>query len=449
MSKPEHDNHQEQFALSFYEQSPLILKKPVQAIHMGITGGFINKTQRLAFNAMLKNAHDIEAASPDTNHEIYSINRDVLQSMIGYKSTNRKHLRETLMNMMNLKVEWDILNQDGSARWAACVLMPYVEFDEHKVRYSYVSNLKSMLMNPEIYQRLDLRIQSSLRLDASVALYDWVNRFRTNPSKTTNLMTWEQWRWVIYGQIDSESSSLNEYKVFKRDKLNPAIAEINSTTDLQITLEEDKDGGRKVKYLKFIVLEKEIFNAEKKSDQTQEDWNKKLGDMNLTERERKKIIQTYSTDIIKAHYEYTMNRVGDKTKVTLKSIGAYFKNAIKSGYANELVQDQLKKENNQSANIMSDIEEQFRSVRNVEASGLFRELASEERERLIAEYNQQIEIKGAAIPSDPVKRIKRLMLPFYAWYSQKTWGAPTAQELLTFAMHNGSLSINKKHGVIS
>lgn len=446
--KSDLDNQPEQFALAFYEQSPLILKKPVQAIHMGITGGFINKTQRLAFNAMLKNAHDIEAASPDKNHEVYTINRDTLQSMIGYKSTNRKHLRETLKNMMNLKVEWDILNQDGSARWAACVLMPYVEFDEQKVRYSYVSNLKSMLMNPEIYQRLDLRIQSSLRLDVSVALYDWVNRFRTNPSKTTNLMTWEQWRWVIYGQIDSQSSSLNEYKVFKRDKLNPAIAEINSTTDLQITLEEDKDGGRKVKYLRFIVLEKEVFNAEKKSEKTQEDWDKKLADMNLTERERKKIIQTYSSDIIKAHYEYTMNRVGDKNKVALKSIGAYFKNAIKSGYANEVVHEQIKQEKNQSSNIMTEIEEQFRSVRNVEGAGLFKELSAQERQSLIDEYNQQIEVKGAAIPADPEKRIKRLMLPFYAWYSQKTWGDPTAHELLNFAMHNGSLSINKKDGVI-
>lgn len=75
-----------------------------------------------------------------------------------------------------------------------------------------------------------------------------MNRFRTNPSKLTNELVWGDWRWVIYGEV-SETSVLNEYKLFWREKLNPAIKEINERSDLTIGLIENKDGGRSVKIL--------------------------------------------------------------------------------------------------------------------------------------------------------------------------------------------------------
>lgn len=57
---------------------------------------------------------------------------------------------------------------------------------------------------------------------------------------------------VHYEEID-ESSVLYEYRVFKRTKLKPAIAESNERSDLNIELIENKDGGRSVKYLQFLV----------------------------------------------------------------------------------------------------------------------------------------------------------------------------------------------------
>jgi plasmid replication initiation protein len=449
MATKSEKNEQSQFALSFYDHAPQILKKPVQAIHMGITGGIINKTQILAFNAMLKNAHNVHAADPDGNHEVYSISREYLMSLIDYTSHNRKHLKDTLKRMMDLKVEWDVLHQDGSNRWAACVLMPYVEFDENKIYYSYVSHMKPMLLNPETYSRLDLSIQRSLKLNSSVALYDWVNRFRDNPSKKTNEMNWEQWRWAIYGVVDNELSSLNEYKIFKRDKLNPAIAEINAKTDLKIKLIENKDGGRKVKFLQFIVEEVPLFDPANKSEKIQEDLDKKLADIGMTERDRKKIISKFSAEVIQSHYDLTMKRVADPSQAALKSVSAYFKNVIANGYANQIKVDLPKESKNENNNVMIEIEEQFRSSRNIVAAGLFNELSFEEREQLISDFNEQLEIKAASIPKQPEKRIKRLMAPFFAWFAQKTWGNPTAQELLAFAMENGALSVNKRPGKIS
>jgi hypothetical protein len=166
----------------------------------------------------------------------------------------------SLTQMQKLTVQWDFLRKDGDPMWASCVLLPFVAFDRDKVFYSYAAQIKPMLFDSKIYARLDLRIQRTFRLDPAAALYEWVNCFRTNPSKRTNEMTWTDWRWCIYGEV-SETSILNEYKIFKRDKLKPAIKEINEKSDLTIELIENRDGSRSVKYLQFIVEEKQIFRA--------------------------------------------------------------------------------------------------------------------------------------------------------------------------------------------
>ena len=118
-----------QMALALlFEQQPEILKKPVQAIHMAITGGIQNKTQRLAFNAMLKHALEEHAKNPTVNVDTYSMSRVELMRIIDYTSPNRKHLKDALTQMQKLTVQWDFLQQDGDAMWASCVLLPLVGY---------------------------------------------------------------------------------------------------------------------------------------------------------------------------------------------------------------------------------------------------------------------------------------------------------------------------------
>jgi plasmid replication initiation protein len=419
MSKDGREAQQFQFNLELYDERPEILKKPVQAVHMAIAGGVQNKTQRLAFNAMLKHAHDIHARNPNKNFDTYEISRVELCEMIGYQSKNRKHLKDVLKQMQSLTVEWDILRQDGEATWASCVLVPMIGFDKDKVFYSYAPHIKPMLFDPKTYARLDLRIQRQFALDCSAALYEWCNRFRK--VMRTNTMPWEQWRWVIYGAVD-ESSILNEYKLFKREKLKPAITEINQKSDLEIVLIETKEGGRKIKNLQFMVQEKSLFvESDESTDRTLE-LDKQLEDLGVNARDRKKILSKYGPEVIEAHIRYTQRRLGDTTKEEIKNVGKYFVNAIENGYANDLVKKELEPTLNVEG--WEEIVNKFREARNKDAEKLFKELDIEEQESLISEFNDLQETKALNIPTDPKKRTKRYMAPLNPWYAQKTWGDP-------------------------
>lgn len=443
---PQIDPASSQLALALlYEQQPEILKKPVQAIHMAITGGIQNKTQRLAFNAMLKHALEENQKNPAISHETYSMSRVELMRIINYTSPNRKHLKDALMQMQKLTVQWDFLKQDGDAVWASCVLLPFVGFDRDRIYYSYAPQVKPLLFDSKIYARLDLRIQRQFSLDASAALYEWVNRFRTNPSKLTNEMKWEDWRWVIYGEVN-ENSSLNEYKIFKREKLKPAITEINAKSDLTVELIESKDGGRSVKNLQFVVEEKPMFSAENEAaGEARAEWEKRLEDLGLSLRDRKKIIAMYSIEQIDAHWRFTMDRVNDKSQAPIKNPGAYLKRALEGKYAGGgEAAPAPAAAHPQETGSLEQIRAAFIQARNDEAAGMFKEMPEVDRERLVVEYNETQDSQAAKLPPAPSARKPRHLIPFYAWLAKKYWGEPTAQDLFDYGLKTGAISL--KHG---
>lgn len=431
-----------QMALALlFEEKPEILKKPVQAIHMAITGGIQNKTQRLAFNAMLKHALEEHEKNPNAVIDTYSISRIELMRIIDYTSPNRKHLKDALTQMQKLTVQWDFLQQDGDAMWASCVLLPFVGFDRDRVYYSYAPQIKPMLFDSKIYARLDLRIQRVFKLDPSAALYEWVNRFRTNPSKLTNEMVWEDWRWVIYGEVN-EKSVLNEYKLFKREKLKPAMKEINEKSDLTIELIENKDGGRSVKTLQFRVEEKAIFRLEAPADSGESiEWESRLEEMGIGVRDRKKILSTYPLTFIDATWRFTMTRVADKSQKPIKNIAAYMKRALEGKFAPEVV---LPPPSSPGKDLMSmrNIQTNFIQHRNAEAEAMLKEMPAEDRDAVIAEYNALQPTKATKIPDEIDKRSARFMVPLYAWLAQKHWGEPTPEDVFQFAISTGAISVN-------
>lgn len=438
------DTSGSQLALALlYEQEPEILKKPVQAVHMAITGGIQSKTQRLAFNAMLKHALEMNAKEPGKVIETYSISRSELMRMIDYTSPNRNHLKKALSQMQKLTVKWDFLAQDGDAMWASCVLLPFVGFDRDFIYYSYAPQIKHMLFDSKIYARLDLRIQRALARDVTAALYEWVNRYRTNPGKLTAEMTWENWRWCIYGEIP-ESSVLHEYKVFKRTKLKPAIAEINERTDLNIELIENKDGGRSVKFLQFIVEEKPFFRLETDIDQEERaEWEKRLEDFGLTKRDRTKLLSAYSLSDIDAHWRFTVDRVNDKSQQPLKSPAAYLKRALEGRYAAATTAVPAPATTPEQSNFgsIAELQTAFNHARNDDAKRMFVEMPDSDRVAVVTEFNQHSQAIQLAL-GEFEHWLPRHAIPFYSWLAEKYWGTPDVQELMEFALKSGAVSLN-------
>lgn len=429
----------EQFTLAIFQEAPQILKKAVQAVHMGVIDGGINRTQRLIWNALLKHAHEA-----GDKHEIYTIPRTLLMDMIDYTSPNRKHLKDSLTGMQKMAVQWDMLAQSGMPGepvWTSCVLLPTVGFDKDKIYYSYNQQVKPMLFDPKIYMRLDLRIQRRFSLDCAASLYEWCNRYRM--IQRTAVLPWAEWRWGIYGQVE-ETSVLNQYKYFKKDKLLPAIREINEKSDLTIELLETKE-GRWIRDLQFVVLEKSVFVVTNEKQKVSEEWDKKMESLGVKERDRISILKKYAPNVLEAHYQYTVERMANQSLAHIKDPGSYFKDALANQRAKVKVVPDEEVASSNGMNMGAEIMAKFQEKRNEHAESMFNEMPVDMQQAFVSEFNDSEKEKEDGHPisiSSKSKPKYREMVMFYKWLGNKHWGEPAAQEVLDFALQQGEL--NKK-----
>ena len=108
-----------------------------------------------------------------------------------------------------------------------------------------------------MFARLSLEIISQLRSHAGIALYEICSRYKD--IGRTSRQAWSWWRPVLSGRPETEKTARLEYRIFKRDTLKPAIAEVCAVTDLEIELVEHK-AGRFIDELQFLIRRKPQAN---------------------------------------------------------------------------------------------------------------------------------------------------------------------------------------------
>lgn len=438
MAKKSADN----YSLSLFGGTPStdIFKKPVQASQMIVQNAVMTGQQLLAWNILVKNAKEQKELRTKLQkqngpiEQTYKISRVELMDRMGYLSTNRKPFKQALLKMQELRATWDVLGSDNT-KWASCVLLPFVQCDEEFVTYSFVNHIEPMLFESSLYSKIDLVIQKNLKLDASKKLYDWLARYRTNPSQLSNKAEWTFWKTIVHGAVD-ESSYTREYKIFKRDKLKPAINEINEISDLQIELIEDKEGTRSVKNLQFRVKEKPKFSTETEEKiaikEVKVDIHKELSKLNISTYYKKKLLQQFPEQIILNNLEYTLNRL-KKDPDLIKNHGAYLVAACEANYAGELKQAAVptaNKGNDQTSEILNMIQQD----RNKAAGEMFNEMDIDQQSELVTEYNIAAQFDEQKIPEEIGKRTNRHMIPFFTWLADKTWGPPTPVEIVEYTL---------------
>jgi hypothetical protein len=228
-------------------------------------------------------------------------------------------------------------------------------------------------------------------LDQSISL---------KPRKLTAVHTWEFWRTVIHGEVD-ENSYLNTYKLFKRDKILPAIKEINESSDLLIELIEDKNGTRKVQNLQFKVVEKPKIEGQPTNDTSPiKEFNIKeeLKELDISNHYYKKLIEKYDNNRIYRNILYLKDRIKEPNMDPVKSKGAYLLQACEFNYAG-IQEKQTSKETSSKGISAAEILSLIKKAKVDDAIKMFNEMDADSREDLIEKYNSKVEIEASRIRS--------------------------------------------------
>ncbi len=229
------------------------LRKPVNTLAIVPTkSSKITLLGRKAYNVLLYIAQE-----QGIEQEVF---RAPLQSIlrgVDFNSNAREVVKQHLRSMVSTLVEWQSPTAGEGEAWNVAGLVAHVKVykqgGENWVEWSFAPNIKLELLEPQRFARIRIDIISQLRRHSGVVLYEICSRYRD--VGLTARQVWQWWRPVLTGSPDTEESSKQEYRFFKRDVLKLAIAEVNAVTDIEVELIEHK-AGRFISEIQFRVAKK-------------------------------------------------------------------------------------------------------------------------------------------------------------------------------------------------
>ena len=228
------------------------VRKPVNTLAIVPKSARITSLGRKAYNVLL-----YEAQEAGLEHSVFRAPLERIVKGVDFDSNDHELIKKHLRAMVSTTVEWQSPTSGEGSAWNVSGLLAHARLTKERgqvwVEWSYAVNLKQELLEPTVFAKLKLEILSQLRSHAGIALYEICTRYR-DVGRTAR-QAWRWWKPVLSGQPETERSAKLEYRIFKRDTLKPAIAEVCAITDLEVELVEYKD-GRFISDIQFEVRRK-------------------------------------------------------------------------------------------------------------------------------------------------------------------------------------------------
>ena len=229
-----------------------IVRKPVNTLAIVPKSARITPLGRKSYNVLL-----FEAQEQGLEKEVFRAPLERIVKGVDFDSNDHALIKKHLRAMVSTTVEWQSPTTGEGAAWNVSGLLAHAKLSKERgqvwVEWSYAINLKQELLEPTVFARLKLEIISQLRSHAGIALYEICTRYKD--VGRTSRQHWRWWRPVLSGQPETERTAKLEYRIFKRDTLKPAIAEVSAITDVEVELVEHKE-GRFIAEIQFLIRPK-------------------------------------------------------------------------------------------------------------------------------------------------------------------------------------------------
>lgn len=334
-------------------------KKHVGAIH---TSGDLSLLERKLSNVLLLHAYDQLLAK-----RTHSLPVSILCPILGYDSKDIAGLKRALRALVSTTIEFNLM-QDGKEKWAVMSMLSFAEIRDGVCTWRYDEYLAERLFDPEIYSVINVSMQRQFQSSNTLTLYE--NCLRYLNVGSTGWWEIDRFRKIM----GATSDGYIEFRRLNEKVIQPAVKEINRTSDIQVTPEFERKGrGGKVSAIKFNVADhpqQVLFKPELNSaavDMTGNEAYKMLRAVGVSERLAAATVkqdEAWALSIAKT----TQGKVA---KGQVKNPGAYAAKLIREGAVVEppaIVQEQallVKKEadSKQAAELRDKFKREFENAR--------------------------------------------------------------------------------------
>ena len=313
--------------------SDAVLKKHHEMIVMKPKNGKITLIGRRMYYLLCSYSQmEMQGKEPSATHLFEAPLRDILKigSSEGEEiSVVKKYLRE----MKDFKVEWESTTQGEGVKWVGVSMLSEISLSvvngRNWLSWAFPPTILRMILTPDRFSILNMKIITSISTYAGTALYDICSRYKNNPSGVTSrkLPSW----WIdALSQTPSYLTKRREWRMFKYEKILPAIEEINNITDITIGLIEGKK-GKSVVEVQFSVCAKKLPRAELVSPidvakiKELEELAKKL---NISLLNIESLVRQYGDDIVKDKLIQLNQRIQNLTLTRIEDNHAYLRSIL-------------------------------------------------------------------------------------------------------------------------
>ena len=308
--------------------------KANEAIAIRPKRGRLTLLSRRIYNALLYHSQRQGVDEP--------VYRLALNELIGdarFNSNNTELLKSHLRDMQATTIEWST-SAAGQRRWVSSQLLGTVTIEEQgrgkpcTVTWRYPEEIKERLVRPHQYTRVLLEISGQMRSYSAAVLYEIGARYLTSPGRLSMREDVVWWAAVLTGRSDITEV---DYRFLKRDVITKALAEVDALCeDFSLELIEHKR-GRKIEEIQFRVVPRVQQRIGEIDDSQRNVFDLELVgqliNLGLKQDEAQDLYATTDEGQLRSTLEHVMQRLRHQSLPELKSPAAYFKDALKKGYA--------------------------------------------------------------------------------------------------------------------
>lgn len=220
---------------------PFEVKKHVNAIHCSNN---LTLLQRKLFNALLFNAY---SSLPYQSQ--FEIPTQKLSELIGYNSRDTATLKQALLALISITIEWNIIEESSSKpreKWAASSILASAKLENGLCTYEYSSMMRQLLHKPEMYGRVNMLVVQKFTSGYGLALYENCGRYqRLAQTPWFEIDTFRKLMGVPKDQYTVFSD-------FKKRVLNIAVNEVNKHSHIVVSPEIQRQ-NQKVTAIRFKI----------------------------------------------------------------------------------------------------------------------------------------------------------------------------------------------------
>jgi len=306
------------------------LKKAVEALAMRNVSTTSDFTflQRKLYNTLTQFAQQ----RPDTEM-VHDIPIKLVEEHVGHTTSNsRDHLKKVLKGMTQVQVEFDYKGESPGRKsgWGVANLIAeaYILDDNQTIRYSFPAELKRRLLDPTIFNLIDLRMQYHFTSYSALSLHELVSRYYGFSQRETFREHWTAWSVLLSGSATPHE----EFRDFNK-MLGRAVDQVNSIEGrfkIEVVMTKNNRKYDKL-WFKLEPLMQPELGLSPAPEIVGAEVSKRLKALSLSAKDIEELGMSHDEEYLLAQADYTEAQM--KKKDSVASPAAYFKAAVTNNYA--------------------------------------------------------------------------------------------------------------------